>query len=306
MRNGFLLIDKPEGMSSAHAVGLIKRQLPRKNKVGHGGTLDPLASGLLPIGIGEGTKLLSLCLQGSKAYEFTIRFGQATTTDDREGEVVETSSHRPDDDAIALILKQFTGIIQQIPPAYSALKVDGKRAYALAREGGEVHLPARPVEILSLHLTARADPDHATFYVECGKGTYVRSLARDIARALGSCGHVSMLRRVKVGKFSVDSAFLLAEGHENVHNAAALEHCLPVEAALDDIPALDLTWQDARKLRHGQAIAPRPLKVEVMKALSAGQPVAALYEGQLVALMKAGPQEVLKPDRVFNHTHIKE
>lgn len=303
--HGFLLIDKPEGITSAQAVARVKRLAGRKTKVGHGGTLDPLASGLLPVALGEGTKLLSLCLEGDKTYRFTLRFGEATETDDREGRVVETSAARPSDKEIRDILHRFTGGITQTPPAYSALKVEGKRAYALARAGEVVALAPRRVEIRTLTLLERPDADHATFEVACGKGMYVRSLARDMARALGSCGHVSMLRRTGVGKFRVDNAFSLAKEEETVHNAPALEgpdaltkHVLPLETALDDIPAVRVEAAVARKLRHGQ-----PVPLYQCHPLRGSPPytlVAVLESGKLVALA-VEEQGMLKPQRVFNH-----
>jgi tRNA pseudouridine55 synthase len=278
--HGWLIIDKPVGPTSTQAVGAVKRALreggyPRV-KVGHGGTLDPLASGVLPIALGEATKLSGRMLGADKVYEFTIRFGEETDTLDGEGVVVASSAKRPTLAEIEAVLPRFTGQIEQIPPAFSALKVDGKRAYDLARGGEEVALASRPVTIHSL--TVRAEPvealsftssakeqegpstgsgrtaDEITLTARVSKGTYIRSLARDIARALESVGHVAMLRRTKAGPFGLDSAISLDKLADASKGRTLEQHLLPLTAGLDDIPALPVTPDQAGALRQGRVL----------------------------------------------------
>ena len=198
--HGWVVLDKPVGMTSTHAVSVIKRLFSAK-RAGHAGTLDPLASGCLPIALGEATKTVPFVMDGRKLYQFTVRWGEERDTDDAEGRVIASSEQRPTPEAIRALLPSYTGTIQQVPPRYSAIKIEGERAYDLARDGETVELEARPVEIARLELVATPDPDHAVLEAECGKGTYVRSLARDMGRALGCFGHVSALRRVAVGPF---------------------------------------------------------------------------------------------------------
>lgn len=256
--NGWLVIDKPIGPTSAGVVGRLKRALREgghgKPRIGHGGTLDPLASGVLPIALGEATKLTGGLLNGPKAYSFTVRFGVETSTDDAEGEAVAESAVRPAAEQIAAVLPRFTGPIRQRPPAYSALKVDGKRAYALARAGETVELAEREVTIHVLTL-AETTADSATLHVHCSKGTYVRSLARDIARALGTVGHVAMLRRTVAGPFTLADAVSLDNAVELMLGAAPEQALLPLTAGLDDIPVLAVTPREAELLRQGQRIA---------------------------------------------------
>jgi tRNA pseudouridine55 synthase len=279
--HGWLIIDKPVGLGSTQAVGAVKRALreggyPRV-KVGHGGTLDPLASGVLPIALGEATKLSGRMLDAEKAYDFTIRFGEETDTLDAEGAVVARSDVRPTPAQVAAVLGRFTGEIEQVPPAYSALKVDGRRAYDLARAGEEVVLASRDVTIHSLttcHPRESGDPaafepedeekrgsrfrgndeglEEITLSARVSKGTYIRSLARDIAHALGTVGHVTMLRRVKAGPFTLDRAISLDKLHEKAMARQLEEACLPLAAGLDDIPALTVTAREADLLRRGQ------------------------------------------------------
>lgn len=255
--NGWLVVDKPAGPTSANVVGQLKRAMRQgghgKARIGHGGTLDPLASGVLPIAIGEATKLAGHLLNGPKAYRFTIGFGIATDTDDAEGDIVEGSPVRPMASAIAAILPRFTGAIRQRPPAYSALKVDGTRAYARARAGEAVVLAERQLVIHSLCLV-EADGENATLEVECSKGTYVRSLARDIAQALGTVGHVTMLRRTRAGPFGLDHALPLDKALELVHGPALEQALLPLAAGLDDIPVLAVDEEGARRLKAGQRL----------------------------------------------------
>ncbi|MGN6460395.1 MAG: tRNA pseudouridine(55) synthase TruB, partial [Pseudolabrys sp.] len=235
--HGWIALDKPVGMTSTHAVSVIRRLFSAKS-AGHAGTLDPLASGCLPIAMGEATKTVPFVMDGRKTYTFTVRFGEERDTDDAEGKVIATSDARPTAEAIRALLPQFIGRIEQVPPKFSALKIAGERAYDLARDGEVVELQARPVEIARLDLVEVPDADHAVLEAECGKGTYVRSLARDIGRALGCYGHVSALRREAGGPFSPASRILVEDLEALCHRAAAGEGSLadalmPVETALD-------------------------------------------------------------------------
>ncbi len=275
--HGWIILDKPLGLSSSQAVGAIKRILRThgypKVKIGHGGTLDPLATGVLPIALGEATKLTGRMLNADKAYDFTVTFGVATETDDAEGAVTATSDVRPDAAALRAVLSAFTGPIRQRPPAYSALKVDGQRAYALARSGVEVELALRDVTIHALDLVAMA-ADSATLSVHCSKGTYVRSLARDLALALGTVGHVTMLRRTKAGPFALPQAISL-DNLEALGQDRALEQAiLPLTAGLDDIPAIAVDPDQARLLRQGQRLTGRPVTPGLYVATDGSVPVA--------------------------------
>ncbi|NFV82159.1 tRNA pseudouridine(55) synthase TruB [Magnetospirillum aberrantis] len=252
--DGWLAIDKPLGIGSTQVVSLVRR-LTNAAKVGHGGTLDPLASGILPIALGEATKTVAYVMDGAKTYRFQVRWGQATATDDKEGEITETSDVRPTPEQVFAVLPRFVGAIEQVPPAYSAIKVDGERAYDLARAGEIVELKARVVHIKALRFLGAPDPDHADFEVECGKGTYVRSLGRDIAHALGTLAHISLLRRVACGPFNETNAIPLDKFKEVGQGPALRTHLLPVKTALDDIPALALTDVEARRLQSGQALS---------------------------------------------------
>lgn len=284
MPHGWIILDKPLGLGSTQAVAAVKRNLRQagygKVKVGHGGTLDPLASGVLPIAVGEATKLAGRMLDATKEYEFTIQFGRETDTLDLEGKVVATSEVRPTLAGAEAVLPRFTGAIEQVPPAFSALKVEGRRAYDLARAGEDVELEVRNVEIFSL--SVRPEPVEAllfpsevkdcpstssgrTGYVEevlftahVSKGTYIRSLARDIAHALGTVGHVTMLRRIKAGPFGLDSAISLDKLNEVGQGARLEDVILPLEAGLDDIPALNLDPEAARAVRQGRVLSGLP------------------------------------------------
>ena len=275
--NGWLVVDKPVGPSSAQVVGKLKWALRHgghgKVKIGHGGTLDPLASGVLPIALGEATKLSGYLLNGPKSYRFTIAFGAATATDDAEGEVVGTSTVRPTPAEVAAVLPRFTGPIRQRPPAYSALKVDGERAYALARAGESVELAERELVIHSLTLL-ETDGDSATLDVHCSKGTYVRSLARDIALALGTLGHVSLLRRTAAGPFRLDQALSLDKCVELVHGPAPEQALLPLTAGLDDIPALAVDPSEAAALKQGKRLDGPRVKPGQYLATDGSVPVA--------------------------------
>lgn len=286
--HGWLLLDKPRGLGSTQAVGLVKRVLRQggyaKTKVGHGGTLDPLAEGVLPIALGEATKLAGRMLDSDKIYEFTIQFGEETDTLDTEGEVVHRSDRRPPMAAIAAVLEHFSGEIEQAPPAFSAIKVGGKRAYDLARTGEEVEMKTRQVTIHDLRLLAeredaalrssfattsgRPDPydpqaplelaDCVTLIAHVSKGTYIRSLARDIAHALGTVGHVTYLRRVKAGPFRDDQAISLDSAEEIAKGAPIENLLLPLEAGLDDIPVLPLDPDSAQAVRQGRVLSDLP------------------------------------------------
>jgi tRNA pseudouridine55 synthase len=277
MLNGWIILDKPVGLGSTTAVSAVKRILRQagepKTKVGHGGTLDPLASGVLPIALGEATKLCGRMLEATKAYDFTIRFGEETDTLDAEGETVTRSDVRPMSEQIEAALPRFSGKIEQIPPAYSALKIEGKAAYARARAGEKIELRPRSVTIFELRLI-ESSADRATLSATVSKGTYIRSLARDIARALGTVGHVSYLRRTRAGPFGLDQAVSLDFLEETAKARQLTRTVLPLDAALDDIPALPVTPDQAQLLRQGQKLAGFPAKPGLQLAASEGTPVA--------------------------------
>ncbi|MEK9676834.1 MAG: tRNA pseudouridine(55) synthase TruB [Rhodospirillaceae bacterium] len=297
--HGWLIVDKPAGMTSSHVVNRVRRML-NAAKVGHSGTLDPMATGLLPLAFGEATKTVSYVMDGRKSYEFEVRWGEARDTDDAEGEVIETSEVRPARDEITAVLDQFTGEIEQVPPAYSAIKVDGQRAYALARADQEVDLAPRTILIEEIELAEMSDADHAVFRVVSGKGAYMRGLARDIAKALGTVGHVSRLRRTGLGPFSEDDAISLDKIEELGHIAPAEDILRPVETALDDIPALALTEDEARRLKCGQAVSALTLaKRTPLTDIDQGDTVFAMAEGKPVALARLEGGEI-RPFRVLN------
>ena len=308
--NGWLILDKPIGMTSTQAVGKV-RWLYNAQKAGHAGTLDPLATGILPIALGEATKTVPYAVDGAKSYNFTVRWGQETDTDDCEGDVTKTSDRRPDPDAINDILGQFIGQILQRPPAFSAIKVDGQRAYDLARDGDPCDLPERPVTIDRLVVAAMPDNDHTVFEADCGKGTYVRSLARDMGRTLGCYGHVTALRRTQVGGFTEDDAVTLddlIEAGEYIDEtgspvrraasgedtSALMDFLLPVEAALDELFELQLGSSDAARLQRGQAVLIRGRDAPIMTG-----PAYVICKGDLIALGELDKGQ-FKPTRVFN------
>lgn len=288
--DGWVILDKPVGITSTHAVSRLKR-LFNARKAGHAGTLDPLASGLLPIAFGEATKTVPFVQDGAKAYRFTVRWGVETDSDDSDGTVTATSPLRPAPDQIAQATPHFVGAILQRPPAFSAIKVAGERAYDLARDGEIVELAPRVVTIDTLDLVA-AEDDHATFQAQCGKGTYVRAIARDLGRMLGCFGHVRALRRTRVGAFSEADAVTLADLGETSESAAAA--LLPVEAGLSSLPCVVVDRTAAARLRRGQSILLRgkdaPMEGETAYAVCEGAPVAfgAVHAGALT------------PSRVFN------
>jgi tRNA pseudouridine55 synthase len=248
--NGWVVLDKPVGMTSTHAVSAVRRIFNAK-KAGHAGTLDPLASGILPLAVGEATQTVPYVVDGEKAYTFTVRWGIETETDDSEGRAVATSDLRPGVAQIEAALPRFTGAIEQVPPRYSAIKVDGERAYDLARDGEAVELQARIVNVHALRLVAH-DAETATFEAECGKGTYVRAIARDLGRALGCLGHVIALRRTRVGPFTLDDAVPFSE--LEAAGAGAIDALLPVEGGLVELPCVVLNRDAATRLRRGQPV----------------------------------------------------
>ena len=298
--DGWVCLDKPFEMGSTEAVSRIRR-LFNAQKAGHAGTLDPLASGILPIALGEATKTVPFLVDADKAYRFTIAWGRTTATYDREGETTAQSDVRPTVAQVEALLPGFVGEISQVPPAYSAIKVDGERAYDLARSGMIVELAPRIVTIHAARVAEAPDADHVTLEIECGKGTYVRALARDLAERLGACGHVSALRRTRVGGFTEQSAVTLELLEDLGHKARQSEALLPVETALDDIPELAVTAEDAFRLKQGRPIVLVPRQVEAVKArLKPGsRTVSAMAGGVVVALceMRAGR---LEPSRVFH------
>jgi tRNA pseudouridine55 synthase len=252
MNGGWLIIDKPAGITSNRVVTALKRATGMK--AGHAGTLDPLATGVLPVALGEATKTVSFLSKATKRYSFRVRWGVATDTEDAEGATTAETPTRPDEAVIRAILPRFTGVIAQRPPAYSAIKIAGRRAYALARAGQAPEMALRQVTIFELALTALPDRDHADFFALVSEGTYIRALARDLAEALGTFGHIAALRRLSVGRFGEAQAISLDLATALGHNLATSGHILPIEAALDDIPALALTADEAARLRHGQQI----------------------------------------------------
>ena len=300
--HGWVVLDKPVGMTSTYAVAVIKRLFSAK-RAGHAGTLDPLASGCLPIALGEATKTVPFVVDSRKTYLFTVRWGEERDTDDAEGRVVKTSEDRPDAAAIAVLLPRFTGTIEQVPPRFSAIKIAGERAYDLAREGEAVEIAPRAVTIHRLELVETPDRDHAVLAAECGKGTYVRALARDLGRALGTLGHVSALRRSRVGPFGEGDMISLERLEALCHRAAAGEGhladmLLPIETALDDIPALAVSPADEARLHRGQAVLLRGRDAAVFRGL-----VQVAAQGQLIAIAEIDRGEIV-PKRVFNLTGI--
>ena len=296
--HGWVALDKPLGLSSSQAVGKVRRALDAQ-KAGHGGTLDPLATGILPICLGEATKTAGFAVDKTKTYRFTVNWGEETSTLDAEGDVTETSDHRPRTADIVAALGQFTGEISQIPPIYSAIKVNGERSYKKARNDEEVELKARQVTIHNLVLE-ETTAEEATLLCTCGKGTYIRSLARDLARSVGTVGHVTMLRRTAVGPFTEENAISLDKLDALGHNAPGLSALLPPETVLDDIPALAITAEEGRRLAHGQSISLFAVAQRTpIPDLSPNQKVQVLCEGSLVAVAEIKDGHV-KPVRVLN------
>ena len=294
--HGWLCLDKPAGMTSTAAVTRVRR-LTHARKVGHGGTLDPLATGVLPIALGEATKTVAYAVEGRKHYRFTARLGEARTTDDAEGEILARSDRRPATAEIAAALPAFVGQIEQVPPRFAAVKVEGERAYDLARRGEAVELAPRTVQVDRFDLVERPDPDHVTFELVCGRGTYVRALVRDLGDRLGCLGHVVALRRLQVGPFRIEDAISFGALEQLVADDALPQALLPVGVALCDLPALSLTQPQVDRLRAGQTIRVAP-------GLLVGEPeadatVRAMAAGRMVALARLHGSE-LSPVRVFN------
>ncbi len=297
--NGWLIIDKPAGMTSAQVVGKVRHLLDAA-KAGHAGSLDPLATGILPIALGEATKTVAYVMEGRKAYRFAVRWGEARSTDDADGEVTATSSVRPSEAEIRAVLPRFTGEIEQTPPTYSAVKVEGQRAYTLARAGVAFALAPRRVRIDRIELLAVDNIDHATLEVVCGKGAYMRALARDLGESLGTLAYIVSLRRTAVGPFTEEQAISLDSLNALRHSAGAFEHLLPVETALDGIPALALTEAEAQCLKSGKPVSLlRASDVERIGGLQPGMSVCAMSSGKPVALAHFDKGR-LRPVRVFN------
>jgi tRNA pseudouridine55 synthase len=295
--DGWVVLDKPVGMTSTQAVARVKR-LFKADKAGHAGTLDPLASGLLPIALGEATKTVSFAMDGRKIYRFTVKWGEERSTDDLEGPITATSDSRPSRTSIEGQLASFRGEIMQAPPAFSAIKIEGERAYDLARSGEAVDLAPRPVFIAKLDLIDCPDADHALFETECGKGTYIRALARDMGRALGCLGHVAALRRVAVGPFAEGDMISLDKLEEMRHKAPghmAITGVLrPLETVLDGIPALAVKDAEAQRLKQGQTVLLRGANAPIAEAA-----VLVTWGGKPLGLCSI-EQGALKPKRLFN------
>lgn len=296
--NGWLVVDKPLGLTSNRVVEVVRRRTGEK--VGHAGTLDPLATGVLPIAIGEATKTTAYAMTGRKRYRFRIRWGIARATDDCEGEVTGESPARPSRESIEAILPTFTGTILQRPPGYSAIKIKGRRAYELARTGEPPTPRERPVEIAELRLTAIPDRDHADCEALVGKGTYIRALARDLGAGLGTFAHIAELRRLSVGRFTEGQAIALDLLAEHRHIAKDCGFLLPIETGLDDIPAVVLNGAEAARLRSGQRVTPgEPGALARLDPLQERAVVGAWHNQALVALARVEDGR-LRPIRVIN------
>ncbi len=297
--DGWLIIDKPPHMTSTDVVNRVRRGFDAQ-KAGHGGTLDPLATGVLPIAFGAATKTVPYVMDGTKLYRFTLRLGEARDTDDADGEVTAESPHRPTDDALRAALPALTGEIMQVPPVYSAIKVAGERAYDMARDGRAPELAARPARVDRFELTERPDADTAVFEVQSGKGVYMRSLARDLALACGTVGHIAALRRLRVGPFLERDAILLDKampGEDTARSSPDL--LLPVLTALADIPALALTDAEAVLLTQGQAISLLTLMGRIPDdANPAGGLARAMAGGRVIGLCRL-EDGWLRPERIL-------
>jgi len=296
--DGWLVIDKPPGISSNGVVGVVRRITG--TKVGHAGTLDPLATGVLPIALGEATKTTAYAMSGRKRYRFRVRWGVARATDDCEGDVVAESASRPSRSAIEGVLPRFTGTIQQSPPPYSAIKVSGHRAYRLARAAETPVLASRAVDIAELRLVAVPDRDHADCEALVGRGTYIRALARDLGAALGTFAHVAQLRRLSVGRFTAERAISLDSAVARRHSLCTSGYLLPIETALDGIPAFALTATEAARVRCGQRVTPHDTELRaVLNRLTEGTVASVWFEGAVIALAKVENGRI-RPIRVIN------
>lgn len=289
--SGWLVVDKPRGLTSTAVVNKVRWALDAK-KAGHAGTLDPEATGLLAVALGEATKTVPYVTDAMKAYNFTVRFGEATNTDDADGDVINSSDRRPSDTEVQAALRQFTGSIMQVPPAFSAVKVNGERAYTIARAGEDVTLEPRPLFVEHLELVARPNPDHAVLSMECGKGGYVRAIARDLGEALGCYGHVTELRRIWSGPFDLEDAITLDEVERLARSPELDAHLLPLSVGLTDLPELPTTVEGAARLRNGNP------GMVISADATFGDMAWASFEGEPVAVgvYKAGE---LHPNRVF-------
>jgi tRNA pseudouridine55 synthase len=302
--HGWVVIDKPQGVTSTQVVGIVRRVFDAQ-KAGHAGTLDPMATGVLAIALGEATKTVPYAMDATKIYRFTATFGESRDSDDAEGAVTGTSDQRPSREQIEAAIPARVGAISQVPPVYSAIKIDGERAYDLARDGEDVVLQARTVLIHSVRLLDMSGADHAEFEMVCGKGTYVRAWARDLALSLGTLGYVSQLRRLAIGNFTVERAIGLEPLKAFMHSPAAFEHLRPISTALDGIPALAVTGQDAVRLKSGNPILVRPREFERIAESAQTDDLQGLTvflstgEGEPVALASFAEGE-LRPFRVFN------
>ena len=299
--DGWLILDKPAGITSTQAVNKVKRALDAE-KAGHGGTLDPLATGILPIALGAATKTVPYVMDGTKLYHFTIRFGEGRDTDDAEGAVTETSDIRPTDEQINAALPAFRGNIMQVPPSFSAIKVEGERAYDLARAGAPPTLPPRPAQVDRFELIGRPDADTAEFEVESGKGVYMRSLSRDLSRACGTVGHIIVLRRLRVGPFNLSMAVPMDTLLDPAHTPATLAELVrPLTTALDDIPALALTATEAHALSQGQQISLVDLMGRIPDEANPDNGlVRVLAAGRVLALARL-QDGMLKSERLIQH-----
>ncbi len=298
--HGWLNVDKPVDVTSTQVVGILKR-LFNAQKAGHGGTLDPLADGILPIAFGEATKTVQWAMDADKEYVFTIEWGRSTDTLDGEGEVISTSDTRPERAAIEQALERFEGEIAQIPPKYSAIKIDGERAYDLARDGESFEIPSRQVVVHEARLIEVPDADHAVFHIRSGKGFYVRALARDLAAALGCDGHVSKLRRIRVGVMHEDEAIAL-DALEAMDREALLELLLPVEEVLEDVPDVEISDEDAAAIRQGREVMLMPHVVERWRTEKNPDPedrLALAMAGETAVAMGEIRAGRFQPVRVF-------
>ncbi|HEY2445233.1 MAG TPA: tRNA pseudouridine(55) synthase TruB [Rhizomicrobium sp.] len=303
--HGWVIVDKPVGATSTETVAVVKRIFDAQ-KAGHAGTLDPMASGVLAVALGEATKTVPFAMDAEKSYRFTACWGESRDSDDAEGQVVGTSPNRPSRAQIDAVLPRFTGELSQVPPTFSAIKVHGERAYDLAREGERPQLEARPVSIHEVRLSAQPDADHAEFEMRCGKGAYVRAWVRDFALALGTLGHVSSLRRLRIGGFSVEDAISLEKLMSFMHSPAAFEHLRPIATALDGIPELAVTGSDAVRLRCGHPIL---MRAGLFARIVDSRATSESLQGLTVFLSSAGGEPIalaelsegeLRPFRVFN------
>ena len=298
-KNGWLVIDKPSGFTSFQVVKVI-RKLYSVKKAGHAGTLDPLATGILPVALGEATKTIPYIIYTDKTYHFTVCWGDDRDTNDSDGRVIATSKKRPSEESIMNILENFKGKFEQVPPDYSAIKVNGQRAYKLAREQKPVQLKARTVEVKSIKLLKIPDPDHAEFCVTTSKGFYVRSLARDLGLKLGTFGHIVSLRRSQVGSFYEKDSILLDSLLALEHSRDKFEALLPVERALDDIPALSLSESSAERLRCGQSISVTEEANWLDEKPDKANKLAYVTFNRKLLAVVALQDDYLKPIRIFN------